>query len=55
MEAAAQDQERAALRRQEELVEASLAAWFDETGAHVDALALGIIPKGSGAVGGVRR
>lgn len=55
VEAAAQDQERAARRRQEELVEASLAAWFDETGAHVDALALGLIPRGSGATTGVRR
>jgi hypothetical protein len=55
VEAAAQDQQRVAARRQEELVEASLAAWFDETGAKLDALALGIIPKASGAVGGVRR
>jgi hypothetical protein len=55
VEAAAQDQQRAAQRRQEELVEASLAAWFDETGAKLDALALGIIPKASGATGGVKR
>jgi len=55
VEAAAQDQQRVAARRQKELVEASLAAWFDETGAKLDALALGIIPKASGAVGGVRR
>jgi hypothetical protein len=55
VEAAAQDQLRVAQRRQEELVEASLAAWFDETGAKLDALALGIIPKASGAVGGVKR
>jgi hypothetical protein len=55
VEAAAQDQQRVAARRQEELVEASLAAWFDETGAKLDALALGIIPKASGAVGGVKR
>lgn len=55
VEAAAQDQKRVAARRQEELVEASLAAWFDETGAHLDALALGIIPRTSGAAGGVKR
>jgi hypothetical protein len=55
VEAAAQDQAKAARRRQDERMEANLAAWFDETGSAIDSLALGFIPKGKGAYGGVKR
>ena len=56
VEAAAQDQQKAALSRQEEIDEANLRAWFDEGGAGLDALALGWKPQPRGqAYGGVKR
>jgi hypothetical protein len=55
VEAAAQDQRKAAQQRQDELLEATLAAWMDETGANLDALALGFTPRPRGATGGIRR
>lgn len=48
VDAAAQDQQKAAAARQEALERASLEAWADETMASVDALALGRIPRGPG-------
>ncbi|MEB3354197.1 MAG: phage terminase large subunit [Cyanobacteriota bacterium] len=56
VEAAAQDQVKAAAARQEELEQAARDAWFDETGSHIDALALGYRPTPRKlAHGGVRR
>ena len=56
VEAAAQDQQKAATARQEELEQAARDAWFDETGSQIDALALGYRPKVRAmAYGGVRR
>ena len=45
VEATAQDQERTASKRQEALNAEAMEAWMDETGAHVDALALGWKPS----------
>lgn len=56
VEAAAQDQEKAAAARQDELEQAARDAWFDEAGSQIDALALGYRPKARAmAHGGVRR
>ena len=56
VDAAAQDQERAKAAREEELQRMAYEAWMDETGAGVDALALGWQPKAVGRVyGGVTR
>jgi hypothetical protein len=56
VEAAAQDQERAKAAREEELQREAYEAWMDETGAGVDALALGWRPRATGrAYGGVTR
>lgn len=55
-DAAAQDQKKASKQRQDEIDEANLKAWFDETGASIDALALGWKPRLRGmAYGGVKR
>lgn len=55
-DAAAQDQQKASKQRQDEIDEANLKAWFDETGASIDALALGWKPRLRGmAYGGVKR
>lgn len=56
VDAAAQDQERAKAAREEELQREAYEAWMDETGAAVDALALGWRPKATGKTyGGVTR
>ena len=56
IEAAAQDQEKEQALRQEELEQTMRAAWFDETGACLDALALGWTPRTKGkSYGGVMR
>ena len=56
VEAAAQDQSRAKQQREDELFQASIDAWMDETHAQVDALALGWRPQGGHRTyGGVRR
>ena len=56
VEAAAQDQDRAKKARDEQLMAESYEAWLDETGAAVDALALGWRPKASArAHGGISR
>jgi hypothetical protein len=56
VEAAAQDQDRAKQARDDQLQQESYEAWMDETGAGVDALALGWKPKGAArAHGGVTR
>ena len=56
VEAAAQDQDRAKKARDEQLQKESYEAWMDETGAAVDALALGWRPKASArAHGGISR
>jgi hypothetical protein len=56
VEAAAQDQERAKVNRQEEIDDAIRDAWFDETGSQIDSLAMGYRPKGHArAYGGVKR
>jgi hypothetical protein len=56
VEAAAQDQDRAKRSRDEQLQQESLEAWMDETGAGVDALALGWRPKATArAHGGISR
>jgi len=49
VEATAQDQERTANKRQEALNAQAMEAWMDETGAHVDALALGWKPSPAAA------
>ena len=56
VEAAAQDQERSAKARAEQLQAEAMEAWMDETGAHVDALVLGWKPRAAAgkAHGGVR-
>jgi len=55
-DAAAQDQERAKADRDVELFEASLQAWFDESGASLDGLAMGFRPQPRAAVhGGIKR
>ena len=55
-DAAAQDQEKAKATRQEELDDAMRQAWFDETGASIDALAMGWKPQPmAAAYGGVKR
>ena len=55
-DAAAQDQELQQLARADEQQAEHLAAWFDETGSCIDALALGWKPQPKGrAYGGVRR
>lgn len=48
-ESAKQDQERQAQERQRAIEDATFAAWFDETGASIDALAMGLV--GSPAMG----
>ena len=54
VEAAAQDQNRAKRARDEQLQQEAYDAWLDETGAAVDALALGWRPKaGTRAHGGI--
>ena len=54
VEAAAQDQDRAKRARDDQLQQEAYEAWLDETGAAVDALALGWRPKaGSRAHGGI--
>ncbi len=54
VEAAAQDQDRAKRARDEQLQQEAYDAWLDETGAAVDALALGWRPKaGSRSHGGI--
>jgi len=56
VEAAAQDQVKAQQQRADEIEDWSRQAWMDETGASVDALALGFRPMArSAAYGGVRR
>ena len=56
VDAAAQDQQRAQQQRADEIDDWSRQAWMDETGASVDALALGFRPMArSAAYGGVRR
>lgn len=56
VDAAAQDQRKAADLRQSQLEDENLRAWFDETGACIDALAMGWHPRPSGGVhGGIRR
>ena len=56
VEAAAQDQEKAQIARQEEIDDALREAWFDETGSQIDALALGFRPQPRGmAYGGIKR
>lgn len=55
-DAAAQDQDRAKADRDAELFDATLQAWFDETGASLDGLALGFRPQPRvGVHGGIRR
>lgn len=55
-DAAAQDQEKAQASRQQELNDWAVQAFLDETGAGIDALALGFRPAGSRRWhGGVRR
>jgi len=55
-EAAAQDQRKAQANRQAELEDWTRQAFFDETGASIDALALGFRPSPRGrAYGGVKR
>lgn len=55
-DAAAQDQRKQAAQRQQELMDWSVQSFLDETGASVDALALGFKPTGSRkAYGGVIR
>ncbi len=63
-ESAKQDQESAAAARAEAIEDAHLAAWFDETGASIDSLCMGLIghpalgplaPMGKSYGGGVRR
>ena len=55
-DAAAQDQEKAKASRQEELDDALRQAWFDETGASIDALAMGWKPQPKAvAYGGIKR
>jgi hypothetical protein len=54
IEAAAQDQNRARQQRADQLQQESYDAWLDESGAAIDALALGWRPKaGTRAHGGV--
>jgi hypothetical protein len=56
VDAAAQDQDRAKRARDEQLQQEAYEAWMDETGAGVDALALGWRPKASArAHGGISR
>jgi hypothetical protein len=56
VEAAAQDQNRAQQARADQLQAEAMEAWLDETGAGVDALALGWRPKPMArAHGGVSR
>jgi hypothetical protein len=56
VEAAAQDQNRAKRARDEQLQQEAYDAWLDESGAAVDALALGWRPKvGSRAHGGINQ
>ena len=56
IDAAAQDQEKAKAARQDELDEVMRQAWFDETGASIDALAMGWKPQPKArAFGGVKR
>jgi hypothetical protein len=55
-DAAAQDQQKAKAARQDELEETMRQAWFDETGASIDALAMGWKPQPRAvAHGGIRR
>ena len=55
VEAAAQDQERSAQARADQLQAEAMEAWMDETGAHVDALVLGWKPRPTArAHGGVK-
>ena len=54
VDSAAQDQDRARQHRQDQLQQESYEAWMDETGAAIDALALGWRPKrGAKSHGGV--
>ena len=54
VDAACKDQEKAAGERQDAMQDAMLQAWFDETGANLDALAMGFIPRAAGrSVGGL--
>lgn len=56
VESAAQDQQRAAQARADQLQQEAYDAWLDESGAAIDALALGWRPKASSrAHGGVNR
>ena len=57
VEAAAQDQKKAADARELAELEAELQAWMDETGANLDALAMGIRPQAlrSGSANFIRR
>ena len=56
VDAAAQDQQRRKFERQEEIDDLIREAWFDETGASIDDLACGFIPKNNHkAYGGVAR
>jgi len=55
-ESAKQDQAKARVARQEELEEQMRQAWFDEAGAYIDELAMGLKPRPHGkAYGGVAR
>jgi len=55
-DAAAQDQQKQVTARADQLQAEQLAAWFDETGSCIDALALGWKPRPRArAYGGVRR
>lgn len=55
VDAASKDQEKVAASRQDALQDAMLRAWFDEAGANLDALAMGLIPQAGGRpVGGLR-
>lgn len=55
-DAAAQDQKKAKAAREEQLNDAIRQAWFDETGASIDALAMGWKPQRRAAAhGGVKR
>jgi hypothetical protein len=56
VDAAAQDQQIAAANRQEEMDDWMRQAWFDESGAFIDSLAMGYRPQRLGrAYGGVQR
>ena len=56
VEAAAQDQERAKVARQDEIEDALREAWFDEAGSQIDSLAMGFRPQSHArAYGGVKR